>query len=79
MPGECQIARPGPGGLWLRVCASEATEIWHYACVHEHVRQRGTCAEHRPVSGEVGCRACFDAGHECPMVVQYVGPAGSGR
>jgi len=70
MNNECAAAVPiGPYGAidaWV-ICRAEVTEVYEYACVHEHVVRKGTCALHRPVPGDVGCRQCADLGHGCPM------------
>jgi len=53
-------------------CGRPATAVYEYACEHGHVRQRPTCDEHAPEPGAVGCRACWDDGHECPMTYREV-------
>ena len=47
-----------------------ATAVYVYACIHEHVVRKPTCAAHAPEPGVVGCRQCFDLGHECGMEYQ---------
>ena len=68
---RCAAAVPaliaGAGFRWL-ACGEVATAVYRYACVHEHVVERATCPDHKPEPGAVGCRACFNAGHECPMI-----------
>lgn len=69
----CEAAVPHPDfGLWLLVCSNPATEIWEYGCVHEHIRRRGTCDEHRPGPGLTGCRTCLELGHACEMTARFV-------
>lgn len=81
-PPRCDAAWPYAGGfdigsgdaygvVWQQ-CDSRATAMHRYACVHEHVRTRVTCDEHAPQPGIVGCRRCFDAGHECEMRAELV-------
>jgi len=65
------------GGTW-RECGAPAVALHRYACVHEHVRDRWTCALHEPVPGTVGCRACRDAGHDCPMTWERISPEPAG-
>lgn len=48
-------------------CGKPATAVYRYSCLCGHERQRSTCDEHEPEPGAVGCRACWEAGHECPM------------
>ena len=68
----CEAVLPVPGGSGLglglgRECGAPAVSIHAYACVHEHIRIKASCAEHQPEPGAVGCRSCFEAGHECEM------------
>ncbi len=66
MTGEtCQAKIPAATG-W-RECGEPAIARYRYACMHEHVVDRATCARHAPEPGIVGCRSCFDLGHECEM------------
>jgi len=58
-------------GKWV-ICGKPAIQLHRYGCVHEHVVERWTCREHSPEPDMVGCRACWDAGHECPMAFQAV-------
>lgn len=67
----CAAALPRAGTddrkiTWIE-CGEPATGVYVYACVHEHVTERATCDAHAPEPGAVGCRRCFEAGHECPM------------
>jgi hypothetical protein len=64
--GPCLAAEPDGEGGWFH-CGARASAVYVYACVHEHVTRRATCAEHEPVPGEIGCRQCFDLGHDCPV------------
>ena len=69
----CEAAKPGYLGFaraWIRFCDAAATETWQYGCLHEHVKVRRSCAEHRPEPGAVGCIECFEQGHECAMVAK---------
>lgn len=50
-------------------CGMPATATHTYACVHEHIVTKGTCDQHEPQPGMVGCRQCWDNGHECEMTV----------
>lgn len=65
-------AHPMSTAAWRVICDQPATAVHRYACEHEHVRERATCDEHAPQPGIVGCRACREAGHECPMVAELV-------
>lgn len=56
---------------WL-ICGQPPVAVHDYACVHEHVLRRGTCAEHAPVPDAVGCAQCFQLGHDCPVTFQLV-------
>jgi len=67
----CEAALPDSDG-WLYICDRVATGLYRYGCVHEHVGERWTCDVHHPVDGDVGCRACLEAGHECLMAFQLV-------
>ena len=71
----CAAAVPlGPYGAiedWVS-CGADATAVYEYACVHEHVVRRPNCGLHRPSPGEVGCRQCADAGHGCTMSYRLV-------
>lgn len=66
----CEAALPGvpdwPGLEWIAICDQSAVAVHRYACVHEHVVERATCADHTP-DNCVGCRRCWELGHECPM------------
>ena len=53
-------------------CGKPATQRYRYGCVHEHVSERWTCPDHAPVPDDVGCRRCFEAGHDCPMAFEAV-------
>ena len=66
----CEAKQPTACG-WVP-CGDPAVERWRYGCVHEHVIEGWTCLFHRPVSGQVGCRRCHDAGHDCPVVFQLM-------
>ena len=54
------------GDEWAE-CGAPVVAVRDYTCIHEHVRRRGNCLIHEPVPGAVGCRECFDLGHECEM------------
>lgn len=62
----CCAAVPADPG-WI-LCGAPATAVHRYACVHEHIKERATCAEHEPAEGRVGCIQCWKAGHDCPLV-----------
>jgi len=66
----CEASVPALVG-WL-VCGERAIAVRRYACVHEHVHDRPTCGEHQPQLGIVGCKECWDAGHECGMEARLV-------
>ena len=70
-PDGCQARRPlnelGAQPPAWQACGAPVTEVRLYACRHGHVKEGRTCDEHRPEPGEVGCSACWDLGHECPM------------
>ena len=74
--GLCEAALPSFnavfGQSWVPICSNPATETWDYGCVHEHVKRRRTCRLHRPAPDQVGCRECFEAGHECPLVARQM-------
>jgi hypothetical protein len=70
---SCAAAQPLRAGGWA-ACGQPGTAVWEYACVHEHVRRQPTCDDHAPEPGAVGCKACWDAGHECPMAFRQVSP-----
>jgi hypothetical protein len=59
---ETEIVTPA----WVE-CGQPATETHVYRCEHGHERTGETCPEHAPKPGQVGCRACYDEGHECEM------------
>lgn len=63
---------PTPEVSW-DVCGDRAAGVYRYACVHEHVVERGACETHRPERGVTGCKACFEQGHDCMMSFQLVG------
>lgn len=79
---RCEAAVPSAGGFdigngdaygvrWEQ-CGQPAAAVHRYACVHEHVVEKVTCAGHAPQPGIVGCRQCFDAGHECELRAELV-------
>lgn len=73
-PQRCEAAVPGiVPGLWVGICGKPATAVFKYMCVHEHWKVRSTCDEHRPEPGAVGCRECWDAGHECELRAELAG------
>ena len=55
-------------GFWAE-CGEPSVAIHEYRCEHGHVVRKPTCSEHLPQPGAVGCRQCFDQGHECEMQV----------
>lgn len=72
VPSGCDAALPVPfpvpGGIIVMVrCGEEITARYRYACVHEHVNERGNCPAHEPVPGDVGCLQCLKAGHDCKV------------
>ena len=75
-PGTpCAAALPSAAttaqsGLIWTTCGMPAIAIHVYACIHEHVVRKATCAKHAPEPGAVGCRQCFDLGHECELRYQ---------
>jgi len=55
-------------------CGEPATAVHVYRCgCCGAEKRRATCAQHAPEPGEVGCRDCYDAGHECGMTVTAEG------
>jgi hypothetical protein len=58
------------------VCDEPGTDIYQYACQHEHVVTKVTCEQHKPISGEVGCKQCADLGHECEMTFRPIAHQG---
>lgn len=58
-------------GLWVQ-CMRRATAKYRYSCIHEHMADRQTCDEHKPEPDAVGCRNCFELGHDCPMTFQQI-------
>lgn len=73
MSGTCQAAVPASEyhSGWEE-CGAPAVDTYSYCCVHEHVVTKATCAEHAPAADLVGCRQCWEAGHDCPMAFQAV-------
>ena len=59
--------------VWAQ-CGAPPVAVHLYRCEHGHDRRRATCAEHAPAPGVASCRACFKAGHECPMTAEKVTP-----
>ena len=51
-------------------CGEPAVAVHVYRCEHAHQKRRATCPAHAPEPGQVGCRECFDQGHECPMTAE---------
>lgn len=72
MSAGCQakvpLSVPVLGRTWA-ICYAPPVRADVYRCHHGHERRGVTCAEHAPEPGAVGCAACFDHGHECPMAV----------
>ena len=61
-------------------CGEPSVAVHEYRCACSrpecqpgHTVRKETCADHRPRPGMVGCRQCYDAGHECGMRVLAVG------
>jgi len=52
------------------LCGAKTIMRYRHACVHEHVVDGFVCSLHVPVDGAVGCRQCWDEGHDCPMSYQ---------
>ena len=48
-------------------CGEPAVAVHAYRCGHGHEKRRPTCPAHAPQPGQVGCRECYDQGHECEM------------
>jgi hypothetical protein len=68
MSALCEAVRPMAGfGLTWIACLKPATERHRYGCVHEHIVERSNCVDHQPEPGAVGCRQCFELGHECEL------------
>jgi hypothetical protein len=66
MPGTgCDAGVPGLAD-WM-VCGEPAVAVRAYTCPHGHVKVKANCAAHEPEPGRVGCRECYEDGHECPM------------
>lgn len=59
-------------GYWAE-CGEPSVAIHEYRCEHGHAVRRATCTVHAPRPGIVGCRECFDQGHECGMQVTELG------
>lgn len=58
--------------VW-QLCGAPAIAEHRYRCEHGHERTGATCAEHQPVSGDVGCSQCVDQlGHDCPMLAEHL-------
>jgi hypothetical protein len=57
-------------------CGEPAAAVHVYRCGHGHEKRRPTCAEHAPQPGQVGCRDCYDQGHECGMTAERVKEGG---
>lgn len=72
--GQCNAWDPAFG-----LCPAAATELFQYACVHEHVNIRGNCDEHRPEPDIVGCFACLQLGHECVLTYVAISPGQPAR
>lgn len=72
MSAGCQakirLAAPVLGRSWA-ICYAPGVVRTRYRCRHGHERLGVTCPEHPPVPGTVGCAACYEAGHECPMAI----------
>ena len=56
-----------PGPIAWAECGEPAVAVHVYRCGHGHEKRRATCPAHAPEPGQVGCRDCYDAGHECAM------------
>lgn len=57
-------------------CGRPAAILLRTACVHEHVDERGMCAEHEAImraSRALACKPCRDGPrpHECPLTLQW--------
>ena len=50
-------------------CGEPSVAAHEYRCEHGHVVRKPSCAEHAPEPGSVGCRQCYDQGHECEMQI----------
>lgn len=76
----CEAKQPSRiRGLWL-MCGLPVAAVHDYSCPCGHVTRMGTCGDHRPAGGEVGCARCWDQGHECPVTAVLVsGPSGLER
>lgn len=51
-------------------CGKPAVAVHVYRCGCGHEKRRASCTGHAAdveLGGQVGCRACYDAGHECEM------------
>jgi hypothetical protein len=48
-------------------CGQPSAAVHVYRCEHGHEVRKETCPEHEPKPGTVGCRQCYDQGHECGM------------
>jgi len=55
-----------------RECGMPAVAVGEYRCACGHEKRRANCGEHEPEPGAVGCRQCWDEGHECEMAVRAV-------
>jgi hypothetical protein len=56
--------------LGFAKCGAPGVAVYDYGCIHEHVKRRLNCALHEPVPGAVGCRDCWEQGHECAMIAR---------
>ncbi|MFF0864184.1 hypothetical protein ACFYUV_20665 [Nonomuraea sp. NPDC003560] len=50
-----------------RLCQMPAERLLFAGCVHEHIDAHFVCSGHSNVI-EKGCTACWEAGHECPLI-----------
>ena len=66
------ITKREPGTL--TACGEPALAILTQACVHEHVDRAllcmGCAAEVQQITGDMICRRCEEAGHECHVTVK---------
>lgn len=53
-------------------CGEPSVAVYEYRCEHGHAVRKPACAEHEPEPGAVGCRQCYDQGHECEMQIAGV-------
>jgi hypothetical protein len=80
--GTCEAARPAAMfAEWgWRECGQPAIAVYDWTCPREHSVRKGVCAAHEPVPGLVGCRQCFNDGHDdAEMTAQLIERTGEAK